>query len=99
MALKTTIQATAHNLTPKAGMALVETARIFQSAHRVAYQRLKEGQERDEIDHPLRARLGMDARFSRDAILEAQATRDALRDYCPNTSLTPRPRYAKPNIV
>ena len=81
--VKTTIQATLHNLMPEAETSLLETARIFQAAHRVAYQRLKEDQERDEIDHPLRARFGMDARYARDAILEAQATRDSLRELLP----------------
>jgi len=81
--MKTTIRTTLHNLTPETEAALTETARIFQSARRTAYQRLKEGQERDEIDHPLRSQFGMDARFARDAILEAQATRDALRELLP----------------
>jgi len=49
MMLKTTIQATLHNLTPEAEVALAETARIFQSACRTAYQRLKEGQERSQL--------------------------------------------------
>jgi len=83
MVLETTIQATLHNLTPEAEAALIETARIFQSARRTAYRRLAEGLERDEIDHPLRAQFGMDARFARDAILEAQATRDAMRELLP----------------
>lgn len=83
MILKTTIRATAHNLTPEAETAIAETARIFQSARRTAYQRLAEGQERDGIDLALRARFGMDARFARDAILEAQATRDGVRELLP----------------
>ena len=83
MILKTTIRATAHNLTPEAETAIAETARIFQSARRTAYRRLAEGQERDEIDLALRARFGMDARFARDAILEAQATPDAVRELLP----------------
>ena len=83
MILKTTIQATLHNLTPEAETALAETARIYQSARRAAYQRLGEGKERDDIDHPLRAQFGMDARFARDAILEARAARDALCELLP----------------
>ena len=83
MVLRTTLQATLHNLTPEAEAVLTETARIFQSARRTAYQRLTEGLERDEIDHPLRAQFGMDARFARDAILEAQATRDAMHELLP----------------
>ncbi len=83
MTLKTTIQATLHNLAPEAETALLDTGRIFQSAERVAYQGLKKDQERDEIDRPLRAQFGLDARYSRDAILEAQATRDALRELLP----------------
>lgn len=83
MTLKTTIQATLHNLAPEAETALLDTGRIFQSAQRVAYQGLKKDQERDEIDRPLRAQFGLDARYSRDAILEAQATRDALRELLP----------------
>jgi len=81
--IKTTIQATLHNLGAEAETALARTARIFQSAKRSAYQRIKEGLERDDIDHPLRAQFGMDARFSRDAILEAQATSDALQELLP----------------
>ncbi len=80
----TTIQATLHNLSPpEAKVALNETARIYQSAHRTAYQRLKQGQERDDIDRPLRVQFRMDARFARDTILEAQATRDSLRELLP----------------
>jgi len=82
--IQTTIQATLHNLAPlEAEAALIETARIYQSAHRTAYRRLKQGQERDDIDHPLRIQFSMDARFARDSILEAQATRDSQRELLP----------------
>ena len=83
MTLKTTIQATLHNLGPEAETALQATGRIFQSAQRVAYQRLKKEKGRDEIDRPLRSQFGLDARYARDAILEAQATRDGLRALIP----------------
>lgn len=84
MILKTTIRATLHNLMPEdAEMALEETARIFQCAYRTSHQRLTEGQERDDIDHPLRIQFRMDARFSRDAILEAQANRDSMHKLLP----------------
>lgn len=81
--LETTFQATLHNLTLEAEAALSQTACIFQSARRTAYQRLKDGMEPPDIDYALRAQFGMDARFARDAVLEAQATGDALRALIP----------------
>jgi IS605 OrfB family transposase len=83
MILRTTIQGTIHNLPLAAETALLETARPFQAARRIAYQRLDEGQGRDEIDRPLRALFQMDARFARDAILEAEANRRSLRKLLP----------------
>ena len=83
MILETTLQATLHNLTPEAESALAQTARIFQSARRTAYQQLKEGLEPSAIDHPLRVQFAMDARYARDAVLEAQAASDALRELLP----------------
>jgi hypothetical protein len=83
MILETTIRATLHNLTPEAESALAQTARIFQSARRTAYQRLKDGLEPSAIDHSLRVQFGMDARYARDAVLEAEAAGHALRELLP----------------
>ena len=83
MILATTIQTTLHNLTPEAEAALSQTARIFQSARRTAFQQLADGSEPSDIDHALRATFGMDARYARDAVLEAQAARDAMKELMP----------------
>jgi IS605 OrfB family transposase len=83
MILATTLQGTIHNLTNEADTALVRTGRIFQAARRTAYGRLNEGLERDDIDPGLRDRFRMDARFARDAILEAEANRSSMRELLP----------------
>jgi len=83
MILATTIQTTLHNLTPEAEAALSQTARIFQSARRTAFQQLADGSEPSDIDHALRATFGTDARYARDAVLEAQAARDAMKELMP----------------
>ena len=62
---------------------LARTARIFQAARRTAYQRLKEGVDPSDIDHVLREQFEIDARYARDAAMEAQATGDALCELLP----------------
>ena len=83
MLLATTIQTTLHNLTPEAEAALSQTARIFQSARRTAFQQLADGREPSNIDHALRATFGLDARYARDAVLEAQVAREAMKELMP----------------
>ena len=83
MKVETTLQGTLHDLSAEAVWALSETARLFQCARRSAFQMLAEGQAREEIEVVLRERFKLDARFARDAILEAQAVHKAMREVLP----------------
>jgi IS605 OrfB family transposase len=82
--LETTLRTTLHGLTAEDAGALERTAQIFQVARRTAYQLLKDGMTADGADRTLRERFGMDARFARDAVLEAQAIGKALRELMPD---------------
>jgi hypothetical protein len=95
MILQTTLRGTIQNLPAAADMALARTARIFQSARRTAYGPLNEGLERDDIDPGLRERFQLDIRFARDAILEAEATRDAMRKLIPDYLAHTKAKIAK----
>lgn len=98
MILETTLQGTIHHLTPEANTALRRTARIFQAARRTAYKRLNDGLERDDIDPGLRDRFRMDARFARDAILEAEANRAAMRELIPEYLAHTEAKIAKGEV-
>jgi hypothetical protein len=78
------LETTLHGLTAEGASALARTAQLFQVARRTAYQLLKDGVTPDEADRTLRERLGLDARFARDAVLEALALRKALRELLPD---------------
>jgi IS605 OrfB family transposase len=93
--METTLLGTIHNLTPEAEAALLRTARLFQAARRTAYGRLNEGLGRAEIEPELRARFRMDARFARDAILEAEANRAAMRELLPDYLTNTKAKIAK----
>lgn len=95
MILETTLRGTLHNLTPEANKGLFRTARLFQIARRTAYGQLNEGLTRDEIDPVLRHRFQMDARFARDAILEAEANRTAMRELIPEYLANTAAKIAK----
>src|SRR5215472_3707269 len=83
MKVETTLRGTLPELSAEASAALSETARLFQAARRSAFQALATGQERDDIEPPLRQRFQLDARSARDAILEAQAVHRAMRELVP----------------
>ncbi len=83
MILETTLQGTLHNLSLDTQLAFNQTARLFQSARRMAFCRLNEGLERDDIQPSLVATFGLSARYARDPILQAEATRRALTQPSP----------------
>lgn len=83
MKVETTIEGTVHGLSADGAVALQETARLFQAARRSAFQAAGLGQTREEIEPALRQRFRLDARFARDALLEAQAVHKAMRELVP----------------
>ncbi|MCL4302089.1 MAG: hypothetical protein KJ077_40730 [Anaerolineae bacterium] len=95
MILVMTLQGTIHNLSDEADTALVRTARIFQGARRTAYRRLNEGLQRDDIEPGLRNRFRLDARFARDAILEAEANRSSMQELMPEYLANTQRKIAK----
>ncbi|MCL4294282.1 MAG: hypothetical protein KJ077_01070 [Anaerolineae bacterium] len=83
MILEKTLRGTIYNLSLEANMALFRTGRFFQAGLRTAYGRLDKGLNRDDIVPGLCDRFRMDVRFARDAILEAEANRTAMRELIP----------------
>src|ERR1043166_6212364 len=83
MNVETTLQGTLHDLSTEDQCLLSQTGRLFQGAKRSAFQMLAKGQKREDIESVLRERFSLDARFARDAILEAQAVHTAMRELLP----------------